>query len=86
MSNATVKGRGGTDFKAFWDLLKTDKRFLKVKPDLIMIFTDGHVDQLKRDRKTMNHLCWCIIDNTSFKVEHSDAMTRCIHIKSADIK
>ena len=84
--HATVKGRGGTDFKAFWDLLKTDKRFLKVRPDLIMIFTDGYVDQIKRDRKTMNHLCWCIIDNTSFKVENNDAMTRCIHIKSADIK
>ena len=84
--HATVKGRGGTDFSAFWQLLKTDRRFRSKKPDLIMIFTDGYVSQIRRDRTTMNWLCWCIIDNPGFNIENSDNMTKVIHLKSNDIK
>lgn len=84
--HATVKGRGGTDFSAFWQLLKTDRRFRSKKPDLIMIFTDGYVSQIRRDRTTMNWLCWCIIDNPGFNIENSDNMTKVIHLKSKDIK
>lgn len=84
--HAHVKGRGGTDVKPLWDLLKTDNRFKKVKPDLIMMFTDGYVPtQYRRDRSSMNWLCWCIIDNPGFNVQYPDTMTKVIHIKSNDI-
>ena len=87
VNHATVKGRGGTDVKPLWDLLKTDKRFNRIRPDLIMIFTDGYVPaQYRRDRQYMNWLCWCIIDNPSFNVQYQDTMTKVIHINSKDIK
>lgn len=84
--HATVKGRGGTDFKAFWDLLSTDKKYKNRKPDLIMIFTDGYVGQLPRDRRHMNNLVWCIIDNPAFNLKQNESMTKVIHINSKDIK
>ena len=84
--HATVKGRGGTDFNAFWQLLKTDRRFRSKRPDLIMLFTDGYVNQIRRDRTTMNWLCWCIIDNPGFNIQNSDQMTKVIYLKTADIK
>lgn len=86
MIHATVKGRGGTELKPCWDIMKTDPRFRRGKPDLIMIFTDGYLTQHKREARTMNTLCWCIIDNPSFKVQYNDSMTRCIHLKSDDIR
>lgn len=84
--HATVKGRGGTDFKALWTLLETDKKYKGRKPDLIMLFTDGYVDQLPRNKRTMGNLVWCIIDNPSFNLKHNEPMTKVIHIKSSDIK
>ena len=86
MTSATVKGRGGTDVAPLWKLLRDDKKFNKVRPDLVMIFTDGYLTQIKRDRRTMNNLCWCIIDNPSFNVEYADTQTKCIHLKTSDIK
>ena len=86
--HAHVKGRGGTDVRPIWDLLRNDKRYSRVKPDLVMIFTDGGLchEQPKRDRKTMNSLCWCIIDNPSWNVAYPDTMTKMVHIKSADVR
>ena len=85
--HASVKGRGGTDVKPLWDFLKTDPKFRKKRPDLIMIFTDGYVPkQYNRDRTSMSWLCWCIIDNPSFTIQYNDQMTKVIHLKSNDIK
>jgi hypothetical protein len=84
--HATVKGRGGTDVKPLWDLLAKDKKFNKVKPDLIMIFTDGCLTQYPRNKRLMNWLCWCIIDNPSFNVQQNESMTKVIHLKSDDIR
>lgn len=84
--HATVKGRGGTDVKPLWDLLAKDKKFNKVKPDLIMIFTDGYLTQYPRNKRLMNWLCWCIIDNPSFNVQQNESMTKVIHLKSQDIR
>ena len=84
--HATVKGRGGTELKPCWDLLKTDQRYKGKKPDLVMIFTDGWLTQYKRDRRTMNKLIWCFIDSPSKTVENPDADTKCIHLSSASIK
>ena len=84
--HATVKGRGGTDVKPLWDLLAKDKKFNKVKPDLIMIFTDGYLTQYPRNKRLMNWLCWCIIDNPSFNIQQNESMTKVIHLKSGDIR
>lgn len=86
IKNATVKGRGGTELRPCWDLLKNDKKFSRIKPELVMIFTDGELTQYKRDPRTMRNLCWVILDNPSFNVQYKDANTKCIHINTADIK
>lgn len=84
---ATVKGRGGTAIKPLWDLVRNDKKYSKLPPELIMIFTDGGVEaQYPRDKRKMRNLCWCIIDNPGFNLQYSDTMTKCIHLNSKDIK
>ena len=84
----TAKGRGGTDMGDVWRVLRTDKRFMKHKPDLTIIFTDSDSTnrQYPRDKKHMNHLVWCILDCPSFNLKYPDSMTKIIHIKSDDIK
>jgi hypothetical protein len=90
--HATVKGRGGTDVKPLWDLMagtiqKDFKKRHKGNPDLVMIFTDGYVPaQYPRNKRLMNWLCWCILDNPSFNVQYNDNMTKVIHLKTDDIK
>jgi hypothetical protein len=79
--HATVKGRGGTDLKPCWDLLKNDSRYNRRKPDIVVIFTDGGLTQHKRDLRTMKTLCWCIINNPAFNVQYKDPNTKCLHIK-----
>lgn len=79
--HATVKGRGGTNLKPCWDLLKNDARYNRRKPDVVVIFTDGELTQYKRDLRTMKNLCWCIINNPSFNVQYKDPYTKCLHIK-----
>lgn len=84
-NNATVKGRGGTDFKACWDLLN-EKPYKGRPAELVMLFTDGECSQYKRNPRTMNNLCWVILDNPSFNLQYKDTHTKCVHIKTADIK
>ncbi len=86
ISKATVKGRGGTELKPCWDLLKDDPRYKRKAPELIMVFTDGYLTQYKRNPRTMRHLCWVILDNSGFELQHKDALTKVIHINTADIK
>lgn len=88
ISNANVKGRGGTDMKALWNLLKTDRRFKGKPADLTMIFTDidSRHRQYPRDTRQMGNLVWCILDDPGFTLKHPDRMTKIIHIKSSDIK
>lgn len=81
-----VLGRGGTDLKPCWDLLNNDKRYSKRKPDLIVVFTDGYMTQYRRSLRTMNHLCWCFIDNPSCEIAHPDRDTSCIHLNSRDVR
>lgn len=83
---ATVKGRGGTNLKPCWDLLKNDPKYKRIKPELVMIFTDGYLDQYKRDPRNIRNLCWCIIDNPGFDLEYKDMNTKVIYLKSEDIK
>lgn len=86
IKKATVKGGGGTELKPCWDLLKNDKQFKGRQAELVMCFTDGYLEQYKRDPKTMGYLCWCILDNTSFELKNKDPRTKVIHLKSDDIK
>ena len=86
MIHATVKGRGGTELKPCWDLLKNDKRFKGRTADLVMVFTDGYLDQYKRDPKTMRNLCWVIIDNPGFNIQYKDINTKRVIIDSKDVK
>lgn len=85
---ATVKGRGGTDMGDFFKVFATDKRFKQQNPDLIIIFTDSDSRgrQYRRDRRKMNWLCWCIMDDPGFTLQFPDKMTKIIHLKSSDIK
>lgn len=83
---ATVKGRGGTDCKCIWDLLRNDKRFKRNPSELVIIMTDGFLTQYKRDPKTMNHLCWVILDNPGWTCNNKDPRTFTVHLNSKDIK
>ena len=89
----TRHGSGGTAVQPLWDLLRTDKRFKSVAPDLILIFTDGGIEHcrnnnitIRRDRRTMNWLCWCILDNPGCNLAQSESMTKILHLKTIDIK
>ena len=83
--HATVKGRGGTELKPCWDLMKTDKKYRR-PADLIMIFTDGYLTQYKRDSRHMKNLCWVLIDNPGFSLQYKDINTKAIYINSKDVK
>ena len=85
MIHATVKGRGGTELKPCWDLMKNDKKYRR-PADLIMIFTDGYLDQYKRDPRHMKNLCWVLIDNPSFQIQYKDINTKAVYINSKDVK
>lgn len=93
-TSTTRYGSGGTAFKPLWDILKEDKRFKRCKPDLIMIFTDGddfscrngYDLTIERDKRTMNWLVWCIVDNPSVNLAKNESMTKIIHLSTKDIK
>ena len=84
--HATVKGRGGTHLKPCWDLLVSDPKYKRRPCELVMIFTDGYLDQYKRNARTMKNLCWVILDNPSWNIQYKDINTKMVHIKTADIK
>ena len=86
MIHATVKGRGGTELKPCWDLLINDPKYKRRPAELVMVFTDGYLNQYKRNPKTMRNLCWVILDNPSWNIQYKDINTKMVHIKTADIK
>lgn len=89
LKTATVKGRGGTELKPCWNLLRDDKEFTKKrKAELVMVFTDGYLTAYPRDKKTMENIYWCILDNTSFELspENKDAHTYISYFNSEDLK
>ena len=86
MVHATVKGRGGTELKPCWDLLINDPKYKRRPAELVMVFTDGYLDQYKRNPRTMKNLCWVILDNPSWGLQYKDINTKVVHIKTANIK
>ncbi len=76
-----IHGQGGTDFRDIWTSLRKDKRFTRHgAAELAIIFTDGYVDQIKRDPRTMQHLIWVVVDNDSFELKYKDIRTKVIRI------
>ena len=55
-----------------------DKKFKKLN-ELVLVFTDGELTQYPRDKKTMQNLCWCIIDNPKWEVNNKERFTKCIY-------
>lgn len=86
MIHATVKGRGGTELKPCWDMLKNDPKYKRRPAELVMVFTDGYLTQYKRDVRSMKNLCWVIIDNPSCSIQYKDINTKMVHLNSNDIK
>ena len=84
--NATVKGRGGTDLKPCFDLLKEDPKYNRRPAELVMIFTDGGLDQYKRDPRHIKNLCWVILDNSGWNLQYKERFTKCVHMKTEDIR
>lgn len=70
-----LKGGGGTNLKRCWDLFKTDKRFKGACFELVMIFTDGALQQLKRLPRSMQHLVWVIDKDPSWEIQYKDSAT-----------
>lgn len=85
MHSYTLKGGGGTDVKPVFDLLLKDPKYKRRPADLLIIFTDGHLEQYKRNPRTMKNLCWVVVDNMSFDLKFKDANTKCVRIKSSDV-
>ena len=86
ISHATVKGRGGTELKPCWELLQNDPKYKRRPAELVMIFTDGELNQYKRNPRTMKNLCWVILDNPAWQAQYKDVNTKVIHINTRDIK
>lgn len=84
--NATVKGRGGTELKPCFDLLKEDPKYKRRPAELVMIFTDGGLTQYKRDPRHIKNLCWVILDNSGWNVQYKERFTKCVHMKTEDIR
>lgn len=70
-----LKGGGGTQLDKCWDLFKNDKRFRGQCFELVMVFTDGYLDQKKRLPRSMQYLVWVIDKNTSWELQYKDAST-----------
>lgn len=81
LSPIKLKGRGGTNCQCVWDYLKNHK----INTELLLVFTDGYLDLLKRSINMIN-LCWVIIDNTNCTTKYKDAHTRLIYLSSNDFK
>ena len=86
MINAEVKGRGGTELKPCWDLLVNDPKYKRRPTELVMIFTDGGLNQYKRNPRTMRNLCWVILDNPGWNIQYKDINTKAVHIRTNDVK
>lgn len=74
------KGGGGTDPRCIWDLIKNNKKFSRMRPELTVIFTDGYFSPTpKRDSRRMQNLIWVIMDNPTWTAI-PDSNTKTLHI------
>lgn len=85
MHSYQIKGGGGTEVKPCFDMLLKDRKYARRPAELVMIFTDGYLDQYKRNPRTMKNLCWVVVDNLSFELKYKDANTKCVRLKTEDM-
>lgn len=85
MRSPKIAAGGGTEVEPCFRMLENDPRFKRKAADLVMIFTDGWIDQVKRNPKTTKFLCWVIVDNPGFDLQYKDIRTKCVHIKKEDM-
>lgn len=85
MVNYQIKGGGGTEVKPVFDMFLKDPKYKRRPTELLMIFTDGWLEQYKRNPKTMKHLVWVVVDNLGFDLKYKDINTKCVRIKSSDM-
>lgn len=79
MRKMKIKGGGGTDVKCCFDLLADKKsKYTRQVPELVVIFTDGYLDQYRRDKRRMQNLVWVVQDHPSFELEYPDSHTKLI--------
>lgn len=88
MKNYELRGGGGTDVKDCFDLMAgkgKDKRFGNKSAELVLIFTDGYLEQYRRNNKTMKNLIWVIVDNPGFEIKYKDRNTQVVRLSSSDM-
>lgn len=85
MNDYQIKGGGGTEVKPCFDLLLKDKKYARRPAELVMIFTDGYLDQYKRNPRTIKNLVWVVVDNLGFELKYKDINTKCVRLKSSDM-
>lgn len=79
MRKMKIKGGRGTDVKCCFDLLADKKsKYARQVPELVVIFTDGYLDQYRRDKRRMQNLVWVVQDHPSFELEYPDSHTKLI--------
>ena len=86
MKAPNIAAGGGTEVEPCFRMLATDPKFRRKIADIVMIFTDGYIDQVKRNPKICKNLCWVIIDNPGFDLQYKDIKTKCVHIKKEDME
>ena len=93
LSSMKVHGGGGTSFNSFWELLKNKGKgygrdfqlTFSLPTDCAIIFTDGYVDQIPRDKRTMKYLVWVILDNPSWELKNKDMKTKVIYLNTKEL-
>jgi predicted metal-dependent peptidase len=86
MKAPNIAAGGGTEVEPCFRMLATDPQFRRKIADIVMIFTDGYIDQVKRNPKICKNLCWVIVDNPGFDLQYKDIKTKCVHIKKEDME
>lgn len=80
--NLEMHGGGGTSVRDCFRWLKT----LRGLPaELVVVFTDGYLDQVKRPPRDIRSLVWVVVDNPSFDLEYPDRTTKVVRVMSRDI-
>ena len=86
MKSPRISAGGGTEVGPCFTMLQNDPQFRHRVADIVMVFTDGYLDQVKRNPKITKNLCWVIIDNPGFDLQYKDIKTKCVHIKKEDME
>lgn len=78
-----MKGGGGTDVKCCFDKLRRD---YPGPCELVLIFTDGFLQQYKRPPRDIKNLVWVLIDNSGFSLAYKDRNTKAVWLDSSAVR